>query len=71
MDMLHRRPTCPIRDRHSQSETNMPAESNRNLKHKFKYTYDYIQYILLEYWNNVRTLIRHDGLQWGLSILDL
>ena len=63
-DMLHRRPTCPIGDRHAPwektftigdlhgcgvpSETNMHAESNRNLNtYLFKYTHFYLLFAYL------------------------
>ena len=70
-DMPHRKPTCPIWDQHAfgdPSETNIPAESNRNLNtYIFKYTYFYIHTFCLfiyVYRNKVRTLFRHVSLWW-------
>ena len=45
-DMPHWTPTCLIGDRHALSETDMPAESNRNFN-SFKYSYYYIIFAYL------------------------
>ena len=70
LDMLYRRLTCPIgydipdwrpiEDRHAPSETDMPAESNRNFK-TFKYSNFYIFLLIYIYWN---TILGHVGFRW-------
>ena len=68
-DIHYQRPTFTIEDRHGCKdpwETNMPAESKRNLNtYIFKFTYFYLLLLIYIYWNNVMTLIRHVGLQWA------
>ena len=73
--MLHRRLTCPIRDRHAPSETDMPhrrptfpigdmpAESNRNFN-SFKYSYFHALFFylyILEYYIGP---LGNVGLRW-------
>ena len=59
LDMLHQRPTCPFRDRHTPLETNMPVDTHRRpicwrFQLEFKLIYIYLNkftyfYILLAY----------------------
>ena len=69
-DMPHRTPTCPFRDRHAPSEPHWRPTCLQSpigvLTHIYLNILIFINFllILLLYWNNVRTPIRHFGPWW-------